>query len=66
MPFLQDQVLLDLENDFETLEMHFALKGRSTAMIETFGGNVAFGAHQHNIFYANRAYGKCSGTAFHR
>jgi len=55
-----------MESDFETLEMHFALKGRSTAMIETFGGNVAFGAHQHNIFYANRAYGKCSGTAFHR
>lgn len=56
--FLKDQILLDVESDFETVEMHFALKGRSTAMIETFGRNVAFDAHQHNIIYANRACGK--------
>ncbi|AIM35238.1 AraC family transcriptional regulator [Sphingobacterium sp. ML3W] len=55
---LSDRILLHFESDFETIEMHFALKGKSTAMSETFNKSISFEAHHHNIIYANGMCGK--------
>ncbi|MDQ1096898.1 MULTISPECIES: helix-turn-helix domain-containing protein [Chryseobacterium] len=50
---LADKVLLGFESDFETIEMHFALKGTKSAVSENFGGTVSFQSNLHNIIYAN-------------
>lgn len=50
---LAKEINLGFETDFETVEMHFALKGRNTATTEKFDKNVNFNAQQHNIIYAN-------------
>jgi AraC-like DNA-binding protein len=55
---LSDKVLLAFESDFETVEMHFALKGTSRAASDTFDGVVRFDTHQHNIMYANGVCGE--------
>lgn len=56
--FLSNKLLLHFESDFETIEMHFALKGKSTAKAETFNKAVSFESHQHNIIYAKELCGK--------
>lgn len=55
---LSNNLMLYFESDFETVEMHFALKGKSTAITEHFKKEVSFDSHQHNIIYANQLHGK--------
>jgi len=50
---LAQQVVLGFESDFETIEMHFTFKGKSTACTSQFNQDVSFGAHSHNIIYTN-------------
>lgn len=49
---------LDFESDFETVEMHFSLKGGSSSRTGHFSGEVDFSGNQHNIIYANRLKGE--------
>ena len=56
--YLLTKSLLYFESDFETIEMHFALKGKNIASPESFNGDISFEAHQHNILYANSMCGK--------
>lgn len=55
---LSDKVLFHFESDFETVEMHFALKGKNTANAQHFSREIGFTGHQHNIIYANQLHGK--------
>ncbi|ODS86434.1 MAG: AraC family transcriptional regulator [Cytophagaceae bacterium SCN 52-12] len=55
---LAREVRLDFESDFETVEMHFSLKGGSSARTGHFSGEVDFSGNQHNIIYANRLKGE--------
>lgn len=55
---LSNKVLLCFESDFETVEMHFALKGCSNATSDQFQRQIGFHAHQQNIIYANKLRGK--------
>ncbi|MCD8539397.1 MAG: hypothetical protein LRY55_06250 [Leadbetterella sp.] len=55
---LAHNVILNFESDFETVEMHFALRGNSMARPDGFSGGVNFARHQHNIIYANRMRGE--------
>ncbi|WP_300691601.1 AraC family transcriptional regulator [Chryseobacterium sp.] len=55
---LDNQLQLYFESDFDTVEMHFALKGKSMASSENFGKTVQFESYQHNIIYAHRMQGK--------
>lgn len=50
---LADKVLLNFETDHETVEMHFALKGRSSAASGNFSKNIDFSDCQNNIIYAS-------------
>ena len=56
--FLKDQVKLFFESDLETVEMHFALKGKSNVCASSFKNNVRFQDHQHNIVYAKGICGE--------
>ena len=56
--FLRDVIRLDFESDFETIEMHFALKGKSTVTTNALNQSISFTPHQHNIIYANGICGK--------
>jgi len=49
---------LGFESDFETIEMHFTLKGKSTAKTSQFDQNIIFDAHSHNILYTNGLGGR--------
>ena len=51
-------VHLGFESDFETVEMHFTLKGKSTARTSQFDQSVSFEAHAHNILYTNGIQGQ--------
>ncbi len=55
---LAEKIRLGFESDYETIEMHFALKGKNTAFPETFERDICFEAHNHNIIYANGMSGK--------
>lgn len=55
---LAQQVILNFESDFETVEMHFALKGNSSARTAGLQCGVDFERHQHNIIYANQMSGE--------
>ncbi|WP_159727728.1 helix-turn-helix transcriptional regulator [Sphingobacterium sp. 18053] len=46
------------ESDFETVEMHFALKGNSQASGEMMPSGVNFETYQHNIIYGNSMCGQ--------
>ncbi|SHF97403.1 helix-turn-helix domain-containing protein [Chryseobacterium sp. OV279] len=50
---LADKVLLNFETDHETVEMHFALKGKSSAISGNFAENIDFSDCQNNIIYAS-------------
>ncbi|WP_313386743.1 AraC family transcriptional regulator [Chishuiella sp.] len=55
---LAREVNLGFETDFETIEMHFALKGKSSAIAEKFGKSISFDSYRHNIIYANGLCGE--------
>ncbi|WP_413511824.1 helix-turn-helix transcriptional regulator [Myroides odoratus] len=50
---LANKLVLGFESDFETIEMHFTMKGRSTAHTSQFDKSISFHAHSHNILYTN-------------
>lgn len=49
---------LGFESDFETIEMHFSLKGKNTAKTNTFNKDISFTPYSHNILYANGISGQ--------
>jgi AraC-like DNA-binding protein len=55
---LENKMLLYFETDFDSVEMHFALKGKSSATSENFHKKVSFESYQHNIIYAHQMCGK--------
>lgn len=55
---LSEKLLLGFETDYESIEMHFALKGKNTAFSDTFEKEISFEAHNHNLIYANGMNGK--------
>ncbi|REC47489.1 helix-turn-helix domain-containing protein [Chryseobacterium pennipullorum] len=55
---LTNRLQLYFESDFDTVEMHFALKGKSKATSGNFQKTVAFDSYQHNIIYAHKMQGK--------
>ncbi|AZA83171.1 AraC family transcriptional regulator [Chryseobacterium lactis] len=55
---LTNRLQLYFESDFDTVEMHFALKGKSMATSGNFQKTVAFDSYQHNIIYAHHMQGK--------
>lgn len=54
---LSDRVLLGFETDVESVEMHFAMLGKTTAITDNFKSAISFEASQHNIIYANSLRG---------
>ncbi|WP_437920079.1 helix-turn-helix domain-containing protein [Sphingobacterium sp. LRF_L2] len=59
---LKKEAKFSFESDFESVEMHFALEGKSLAKSHNFGGKVLFEANQHNIIYANQMSGEMEWT----
>lgn len=55
---LAQRLHLGFESDFETIEMHFTFKGKSTARTSQFDQNISFDAHSHNILYTNGLSGQ--------
>ncbi|ROI05190.1 AraC family transcriptional regulator [Chryseobacterium sp. G0240] len=55
---LTNKLQLYFESDFDTVEMHFALKGKSRATSANFQEIVQFDSYQHNIIYAHHMQGK--------
>ncbi|MDM1555984.1 AraC family transcriptional regulator [Chryseobacterium indologenes] len=55
---LENKVLLYFEADFESVEMHFSLKGKSSALSENFSNKVSFESYQQNIIYAYQMSGE--------
>ncbi|MCA4806645.1 helix-turn-helix transcriptional regulator [Myroides odoratimimus] len=55
---LSHPLQLGFESNFETIEMHFSLKGKNTATTTNFNKEVSFQPHSHNILYANGVSGK--------
>ncbi|WP_312397379.1 AraC family transcriptional regulator [Chryseobacterium sp.] len=56
--FLSDNICLYFESDYDTVELHFALKGKTAATSENFQKKVQFDSYQHNIIYAHEMRGK--------
>ncbi|MCC9043690.1 AraC family transcriptional regulator [Myroides sp. M-43] len=46
------------ESNFETIEMHFSLKGKNTASTSNFDKDISFTPFSHNILYANALSGE--------
>ncbi len=55
---LRESLTLGFKSDFETIEMHFGLKGCSKGMIDTLDSRVIFESNSHNIIYANQVAGE--------
>lgn len=55
---LFERMRFRFESDFETVEMHFALKGSSQASGEMMPSAVNFETYQHNIIYGNSMCGQ--------
>ncbi|WP_255493747.1 AraC family transcriptional regulator [Myroides sp. WP-1] len=55
---LAHKLLLGFDSNFETIEMHFTLQGKSTAYTSQFDRNISFNAHAHNLLYTNGLGGK--------
>lgn len=47
-----------LESDFDSVEMHFTLKGKSKTVSGNFQKTVVFDSYQHNIIYAHHMEGR--------
>ncbi|UVD79054.1 AraC family transcriptional regulator [Myroides albus] len=56
--FFKKPIVVEFESNFETIEMHFALKGSNLARTSNISSDIAFKANQHNILYGNRISGK--------
>lgn len=50
---LRNHIYLNFESDVETVEMHFALRGRSISETDKFDKRASFLPNQHNIIYTN-------------
>lgn len=55
---LNNKTIVSFESDFETVEMHFALKGSNSTYFTNFSEEISFKPFQHNIMYANSLKGK--------
>ncbi len=55
---LSRRVIMNFESDFETVEMHFALRGSSTATADSLKSGIHFDGNQHNLMYSNRLRGE--------
>lgn len=55
---LTNRLQLYLESDFDSVEMHFTLKGKSKAISGNFQKTVEFDSCQHNIIYAHHMEGR--------
>lgn len=56
--YLEKTMQLYLEADFDSVEMHFSLKGKSSAVSENFNRKINFESYQHNIIYAHQMAGQ--------
>lgn len=54
---LNQPAKIHFESDFETVEMHFALNGRSVTCSKDIQGDVNFSSCQQNIIYSSNAKG---------
>ncbi len=54
----KNQLLLGFETNFETIEMHFSLKGSNSVKANEFSEKVKFQSNYHNIIYANGLHGE--------
>jgi AraC-like DNA-binding protein len=55
---LANQLQFYLESDFDSVEMHFTLKGKSKAISGNFQKTIEFDSYQHNIIYAHHMEGR--------
>lgn len=55
---LAKKTLIHFKTDFETVEMHFTLSGRTAAISKDFSEHISFEPQQHNIIYVNGMNGK--------
>lgn len=55
---LSNRLELYLESDFDSVEMHFTLKGKSKTISGNFQKTVEFDSYQHNIIYAHHMEGR--------
>lgn len=55
---LRQQTVLNFVTDFESIEMHFTLRGYSSSLPDGFTKEVSFGAFEHNIIYSNGLKGQ--------
>ncbi|MEC4113412.1 AraC family transcriptional regulator [Myroides pelagicus] len=53
---------LSFDSDFKTIEMHFALKGRSLSTTNKRKQTVEFSPYQHNIIYSDNNAGQIQWT----
>lgn len=54
---LSQQTLVDFDSQYETVEMHFSLKGFSRSNNHNMAQKIDFSPRQHNIIYANHLKG---------
>ncbi|PIF45520.1 AraC-like DNA-binding protein [Chryseobacterium sp. 52] len=55
---LTNKLMLYFESDFDSVEMHFSMQGKSSAISENFQKKVSFESYQQNIIYAHHMQGK--------
>ncbi|MBV8325142.1 AraC family transcriptional regulator [Chryseobacterium sp.] len=55
---LKNKISLYFEADFDSVEMHFSLKGKSSAVSQNFDQKISFESDQHNIIYAHQMCGQ--------
>ncbi|WP_027372686.1 helix-turn-helix transcriptional regulator [Chryseobacterium sp. UNC8MFCol] len=55
---LARRLMLYVESDFDSVEMHFTISGKSEAQSENFQKIICFENDQHNIIYAHQMCGK--------
>ncbi|WP_316820220.1 AraC family transcriptional regulator [Pedobacter gandavensis] len=55
---LANKTLVHFKTDYETVEMHFTLSGKTAANSKTLEQEISFETQQHNIIYVNGMDGK--------
>lgn len=63
---LKNDAHLFFENDFETIEMHFALFGETITQEQESNNKISFSNNQHNIIYSNGFKGYTKWSASHQ
>ena len=58
---LGQPALISFEAEAESVELHFALQGNSTASIKGESEDISFESYHHNIMYANQMKGHFCG-----